>query len=267
VFYLEKGFCPVSSSKIIIPINLESLAFDGELLVGGKNNKYGYFNQFTGKAIVPMDYDSFDDFVEGYTVSYKYGKKGVIDSNGNILLPSIYEEVYPEKSDAVIRVKNNSKFGFFDLKGIQIAKFEYEDMPEFEAGYAPVMKGNKWGMIDRKNSIVLPIDYELAKGLEPTFKLTTAKKNFVWYLYDMNTMNLLAYDFKDENGAAENPTLTSGLIKVQKNGLFGYINDNGKLIIPCQYKKANHFNDDGIATVSKDGKLIQKINTKGVVVK
>ena len=43
----------------------------------------------------------------------------------------------------------------------------------------------------------------------------------------------------------------NGLCKVEKDGLFGFIDSKGKLIIPCSFKNAGHFSD-GMALIYED---------------
>jgi len=56
-----------------------------------------------------------------------------------------------------------------------------------------------------------------------------------------------------------------GMIHVEKNGKIGFVDQSGKLVIPCIYEDVTEF-DDGIAQVKKEGKwgfmMIPEIITK-----
>lgn len=56
------------------------------------------------------------------------------------------------------------------------------------------------------------------------------------------------YELTDESGC-----LSDGLIRIKKNGLYGFIDAEQNLIIPCEYESASKF-ENGIAVVKKNGK-------------
>ena len=49
------------------------------------------------------------------------------------------------------------------------------------------------------------------------------------------------------------------------DGKYGYINERGEMVIPCQYDSAGNFSSNGLARVKIDGKY-GYINEKGEVV-
>ena len=53
-----------------------------------------------------------------------------------------------------------------------------------------------------------------------------------------------------------------GYAKVEKDDKYGYIDNNGKLVIDYQYKSALDFSD-GLAYVTKDSDSFEFINNKG----
>jgi hypothetical protein len=185
--------------------------------------------------------------------------------SGKTILPANSESIDLFIQKNVIQFKQNGKLGWYDTTGTLVGKNEYDELSEFNNGFAMAMKVNKYGIINQKNEIVVNFDYELVKILEPNFKLGTVKKNFTWYLFHLPTKQLIDYKFvNDVDGGAENPTLINNRMRVSKNGLFGYIDEDGEMVINCQFKKASHFNEStGKAKVSKDGKTFFNMDTEG----
>jgi len=82
------------------------------------------------------------------------------------------------------------------------------------------------------------------------------------------------YGFADERGQIIIPCQyemalsfdNSGLASVSRNGLMGYINTQGEMVIPCQYKIVQSGFQGGKAFALKDGKTYL-IDTKGNILK
>jgi hypothetical protein len=88
-----------------------------------------------GKEIAPPIYESALSFAKnGIMLTAPVtlnGKAGIIDTNGNIVVPFMYE---PD--------------------------FEDDNNYRLDGGYANVKLNGKWGVIDEKNNIVLPFVYD-----------------------------------------------------------------------------------------------------------
>lgn len=83
----------LGNNEFFIPLdyNIESY-FDGVFLLS-KDGKYGYFN-YLGEWICQPVYTYATPFIEGMgVVGFSNGKKGVIDENGNYIVPMIFDEI------------------------------------------------------------------------------------------------------------------------------------------------------------------------------
>ena len=85
------------------------------------------------------------------------------------------------------------KWGFIDCSGDTIIDLQYEEIGNFSENLAPVCKNDKWGVINTKNEIVVPFEYD-------------------------NKWPFIFYDFKDD------------LILMYKKGKQNYINRNGVIV-------------------------------------
>lgn len=129
--------------------------------------------------------------------------------------------------------------GFKDTEGkTVIAANKYEGCGQVSDGMAYVgvkisgSNGDKWlqGFVDENGKIVIPVKYEVAEGLD----------------------------------GGEYQSFSEGLVAVYKNGKYGYMDKQQKLVIPHNYETAQHFNE-GLAVVSNEG-LSGVINKAGKVV-
>lgn len=93
------------------------------------NHKVGYKNS-EGEIVIQPQYDDGQFTFSIYASVVKEGKCGVIDTNGDIVIPFEYEEAYHlfDCLFAVRRQENNNKwlFGVINTQGKIIVPFEYE---------------------------------------------------------------------------------------------------------------------------------------------
>lgn len=95
-------------------------------------------------------------------ILYDGGKK-YLDLNGKILENT---EVY--KNNKLFALENNGKWGFKNSNGNIVINCIYDEVTEFnEYGFAGIKKDNKWGVIDINSNIILEPIYELNN--EPFF--------------------------------------------------------------------------------------------------
>jgi len=114
-------------------------------------------------------------------------------------------------ADGLSSVKKHNKYGFIDKRGKLIIPLEYDGSRNFSEGIATVKKNGKWGYIDKAGEIVIPFEYDNAGSL---------------------------------NG---------GFANVQKANKCGFINSKGRIVIPLDYDNVTHFSGN-YARVEKNGK-------------
>lgn len=112
-------------------------------------------------------YDKVNPFVKGYATVSRGEHYGIIDSEGNIVLPLEYE--YSVMCNNCYRfmegravVMKNGKYGFIDETGQVVIPIEYERCFGFSQGRAPVQLNGKWGYIDTEGVLVVPHIFDAA---------------------------------------------------------------------------------------------------------
>lgn len=135
-------------------------------------------------------------------------------------------------------------------------------------GYFPVYTGNKWGVIDTNGEYVVdPIYSEMIVipdnnrdifictydvNLETdTYKVKAINKNNEDIFTNYDKIELL--DNYDRNN---NIWYEKNILKVQKEGLYGIINYDGKELLKCEYEKIETLKTvSNSLIIQKDGKL------------
>ena len=213
------------------------------------------FIYWTGKVVIPAEYDNAGDFSEGFAWVVKNGKIGFIDNTGKVITSFQYDSTLGFH-EGLAAVTKNGKVGFIDTTGKEVVPCTYDDTKGFSQGLAAVEKGGKWGFINKTGEEVISFQYDDATSFFQG--LAGVKKNGKWGF--INKTNEAVIDFQyDDVG-----TFANGLATVKQGGKYGYIGKTGELAIPCTFDAAGYFSD-GLAAVMQGGKW-GYIDTTGKVV-
>ena len=288
------GFADTSGQIIIAPQYRAASGFNEGLAVvaidiDSNLVSYGYIDRKNTIRIAPQ-FEYANPFEEGYAIVKRYDRFGMIDHQGHERTPIKYIEMTPmhdgtffavdaqtEKaalfnksfkqltpfiydqvthySEGFYVVRRNDKVIFLNLKGKE-SKGMYDAVSGFINGYSWVMKDHKYGIVNRKGKIILPIEYDNSgyRSME--------------YLYSEGLFMIEKagkFGFADTRGKIVIPMeyqsalqCTEGLIPVQKNGMWGYIDKNGERVTDFIFDLASHF-EWGRAEVVYNGE-VYKIN-------
>ena len=210
-------------------------------------------------TIPDREYESINSFSEGLAVVEKDGKKGYIDTSGKLVIPltNDYESLFAFNG-GMGRVEKNGKIGCINTFGRLIVPCIYDFIGNFGEGMAAVNKGGKWGFMNTSGQLVIPCVYE---------NIREFKNGVAWIFKNGEEI------FVDTSGnvvaAPENKNdylylVQTGLTTICKGDKWGYVNADGKIIVPCIYDFIGEFSD-GLAYVSQDWKY-GYVNTSGELV-
>ena len=148
--------------------NFNDLKFSGDYAPLIYRGKFGFVNK-DGVLITPFKYDKVQIIERNNNFIVKdKGKWGLLDSKLNTLLKCIYDHELIE-SEGMIAICKNSKWGFIKLdwisekknyKSTEIIACQYDAVGKFIDGLAMVKQNGLFGYIDKKGTIIIPIEYE-----------------------------------------------------------------------------------------------------------
>lgn len=203
--------------------------------------KYTYIAEFIGDlAVVTDDQEQY----------------GIIQKNGQELIPCSYESLTIDGENDLIIFSENNKMGTMDYnKKIQIpATFAY--LTTFSSGLAIFSDDDKSGLVNLKGEVVLPAIYESI--VEHNEKELIIIEDEKYALVDIPTKSKTnkSYDYLSFANEA-------GMFVASENGKYGYVDAKGNILIPFKYVYATPFYE-GVASVNEteDGDTLY-INTKG----
>ena len=192
---------------------------------------------------------------DGYYRVMQDGKMGLVDGNGNIIIPCENEQVWNLQDNGNIKVIKNGKIGIYNINGDLIIPTTYDMVLDYEDGRAKVLKNGKMGYVNEAGNEYIPCKYDQIWDFEDG-KARVFRNGGMGYINEAGNEFIPAqyqkiWDFED------------GRAKVLKNGKIGMINESGYEVIPAQYQKIWDF-EDGIARVLKNGKMgyINQVGTE-----
>ncbi len=139
-------------------------------------------------------------------------------------------------------VKKNNRYGYIDEKGKIVIPLIYDDAIEFEEGLGGVMLGNKYGFVDRLGKVIIPIVYDKT-GFWFHEGFVSMQLNGKWGFVNKENKIIAPFIYDDSQGFRE------GLAPVQSNEKWGFISNRGQIAIQLKYDDFSPF-VDGIAAVS-----------------
>jgi len=178
--------------------------------------------------------------------------------------------VYPGVAlvDGIMTVKyktidSNSfeiKRGYINIEGEEIIPCIYDDIREFESGFAVVRQNWKFGVINKQGDTIVPCIYESIGHYSTSynFRNIELEKRLI---VERNSK----YGFVNERGEEIIPCIyddawefSNGLARVKQNNKYGVIDKNGDNVIVCVYDDLHCL--DGIVVVKDtDGWKIIKL--------
>lgn len=98
----------------------------------------GGYIDMTGQIVIPTKYNRVTSFHNGFArVQNKDYKWGVINKNGEIVLPCVYEE-FSNNAEGLIKAKKNAKYGWLNSNYEVVIPIKYDVANDFSDGLALV---------------------------------------------------------------------------------------------------------------------------------
>ncbi|MEO5948316.1 MAG: WG repeat-containing protein [Chitinophagaceae bacterium] len=233
-----------------------------------KNDKWGFADR-TGKIIIPIKYNSVNDFSEGRARLKLNGLYGFVDNTGAIIIPIKYSNA-GDFSEGKASVELNDLYGYLDKTGKVVIPFKYSYADEFKDGVASVILDGESFNIDNRGIRQKDEDEEEKQYDQMFFSkdgLRKVKLNNKYGFIDEDGNEITEIEYDDAGDFYE------GMAAVKKDGKMGFINKVGKIVIPLMYDYAEYFSEGLAYVVTATDKysnsvfFIDKTNTKVISLK
>ncbi len=273
-----------SEGKEILPaqyVEVTNLGKDSKdgFIIQDENKKYGIVN-YSNQVVLEAKYDEIAKIYGNDTYVVKQsGKQILVDKDGTQLLSSGFDEIkaiMKNKENGVIYTQNG-KYGVMKLTGEVVISPTYEDLKEAKTGLLIAQKTGNYGIIDVQNQTKLDFSY-LSISYNEKADIYIAEtpeysNNIIDSQFNIRQAGILTelndtkgyfslrqgeediyYNFKFEEKSIADIFPNNTLFKSKKDGKYGFVDKNGKLVIDYKYDDATEQNNLGYAAIKKDGK-------------
>lgn len=134
---------------IIIPVVTLAQTSGGQIRRKPNATEKNTQNKNNNSNVVSYKYEKVDKFSESLAPVMLNGKWGVIDADGQEIIPNNYDMI-SNCSEGMLMVKLNGKCGYINKTGKVIIPIKYDNACPFSEGYAAVEINGKWGFIDKE---------------------------------------------------------------------------------------------------------------------
>ncbi|MGS4346498.1 WG repeat-containing protein [Myroides odoratus] len=240
--------------------SLDSICIEYKLEHGlflvSQHNKYGLIDSL-GNSIAPIIYDDMDKAkswhfaylpFEGtdYITVNKGGKIGLMDKTGKLIVPTAYEDIKIKSNLSVIITKSEEGMRLLDLEGKPLSLFY--DWMDFSGTYIVVRKKDKYGYVNPRGKITLPICYDKAMDFRS---------------YDIHTQDYAITTLGDKKGFIHKsgsvvvPPIYDEIeldfrtpyIRIRLDGKYGVIDRAGTILVSPDYEEMELNFEQGYALI------------------
>lgn len=250
-------FYPINNTN---PYSLAPyFAGNSNIVTENKDKKQGILRP-NGEILLPFEYDNLNPLsLQRHLFIASKGKYvGLVDENGKLLHPCAYLHISDANQDSMIAlITGENKLGFMNLKQKKLIIPQYDanlkpyfNEPIFKEGVAVVSKNGEWGYIDSLGKEITPFIYTEATNFENgiAYAKTSTEAYFIDKKggkisipndFEVAFNGLVEWGFDEDNFAnIKNRHL------IHKENKYGFIDDNGEIVIPMKYEKPSHISDN-----------------------
>ncbi|UJF32753.1 WG repeat-containing protein [Paenibacillus hexagrammi] len=231
-----------------------------------KGKKWGYLNR-EGKTIIEPQFDSAESFqeqgvavvgVEDSSDGYFESKYGLIDRSGSFVVPAEYEYIQEFGSGFAAEDFEHHSL-ILDGHGNKVNEMA-GDLGSLSEGLATFYKDEKYGYVDGSGSIIVSPQYESANDFK-NGKAVVKTQDGQYSIINTKGETLRSYEAEYMGDS-----FSYGLSEVKKSddSLWGYLGENGNMMIPETYEIAEPFQEGrAVVKLKSFGAETGLINTKG----
>lgn len=161
------GYIDTNGKMIISPQFSWAGPFMHGLALVQKDGKNSVINKKGQQPFAINGFEIKGHFYYGAALAQdtKTKKFGYINTQGKWIIPAQYDETqYYYQDNSVFLKKKDGKWGLADLStGQMLTSFVYDEIPyftDYDSGQIEVRQGEKWGTINHKGKVVIPIKYD-----------------------------------------------------------------------------------------------------------
>ncbi len=247
----------------IIHTNYQAVKPLSEGKIAVKKNEQWHFLNPSGAILfkMPEGYELYETFENGLAKTFLKNHFGLIDSLGKTIHEPVFNEISEFQKGFAI-VKKEKKYAIIGQNGQLLCPLIYDDMWRSErTNCVYVRKGRYVGAVTAQGAVIAPPIYDHCEFLSQKPIALLVQKGSRFGLYNALGKLLLPLEYEGL-GALEN-----NLLVVTENNQIGCAGMNGKIIIPPAYDHLAEYSDKHLVLVKNGAYSLYSLMGKKVLPK
>lgn len=214
------------------------------------NKKFGYIDTLN-RILIPFLFDEIGEFAYGLAPA-RIGKKwGYIDEKGNLAIKPSFDNVEKFTSLKIARVGQKFKYGIIDINGNEIVPIEYEyingvgldSLIVVSKGKGIMQLNSLQGAYDILGRLIIPIIYDrlvLWPGpyIDRNYQYIHASYKDKWGVIDEKNEIIVPFKYDNEDCIRK---FSNGFAAIKVNERWGFVNKRGIEVIKPAYDNVIDF--------------------------
>lgn len=230
------GVIDISNNRWVIPNNFKYIdkLGDNGLAVADKKGLKGFIDQNGNWVLNPGSFEDISSFNEyGLAVAKENGKCGFINTKFEWVIKPVSEEKYcflRFDEAGLFKYTVGGKIGLMDKQGTVTVAPQFDKIFPLSRGLYPVQLNNKWGFLNAKGDIKIPLKFDSATGFDK-MGMARVRLNGKSYIINTDGRLLLGESFDEIGYFGDNDWTEAKL-----NGKWGAIDRKGRWVIKPTYE-------------------------------
>lgn len=259
-------------------------------IVQAENNKFGVVD-YSGNSILATNYDEVSNiYGNDFYVVKNENKQILVKKGDEVILTNGFDEIKEilKSSEGQVIYTVNNLYGVMKTTGEIIIEPTYEELKETKSGIFIVKLNGKCSIIDLEKNNKIEFKYadinynnkaDIYIASDENFNNEILDNNFTvrqtgivtdedeqkGYLKIKQGEEYKYYNYKFEEKSEKDIYPSSTLYISKKDGKFGFVDKDGKVVVDYLYDDVTEQNTYGYAGIKKDGKW-GTIDEKGNII-
>lgn len=276
-----KGIVNDALSELVVECKYQDIT---SLSTGNADNgyivavdgKYGVISG-TGKEILPCNYEEIKHvYGNNMFVVKEEGALKIVNNSLNVVKDNGFDDVKEISGDNIV-IESNGLKGVINSNGVELIPAQYEDLKFSHDHYFIAKNNGAYGIISTENVVLVDFIYQglsfinianfyMAENSNYTTDILSRKLEVKLSNVIVSELNIdqaymrvrkdgeyQYYNFNFEQKKNTEILTNHTLFLAKKDGKYGYVNENGELIVNYIYEDAKEQNEFGYCVVKQNG--------------
>ena len=230
-----------------------------------KDGKWGYADA-SGKLVIPCTWDNAWRFSAAGTAvvtkeTQEGRKRGYIDKSGRVITELEWDGAQTMSPEGLGAVRRGNGWALVDKNGKVLGEAQWGmqwRLLRTDLGFLPVFKDGKWGLVAPDGTVLVEPAWDWVAPSEKGVLLSRPGTKSIFVGSGGETIfetgpweEVRALRGPNDYDQAKAPGFAEGLLAVRSADKWGFIDDNGKTVIPADWDDVGVFSEGLVAVKNK----------------